>query len=1264
MRMSLPPPKNEEDFEHLCCEVLKRHWSRPQLQRFAHRGEAQDGIDIFDPSQTKPIRGGQCKLHGYGKSIPPKEIEDEIEKAKKHTPALEHFTILTTAKKSKQADRKVAEINRDHQAKGLFTVEVLTWDQIEILLEQHPEVRDPIYLPLAHQQTVLLQSQLASLMLRVEAPGGVAGDVIDGELDAIKAELEAHRLELAWQLCDRLQTRRGDKLSERQWWRLLTLQGNVRLRHGRLEEAGSLLIQAKQHQPMEEKALVNEAVGYELSGETAKAHELAVWLRQAYPRNEDVVALWVRTAAAEAIASELETEAATFAAGSTNVALALSICLLNRGELAGAERHARRAAECEPDAPQGWLMLGQSVHMLGFRAARAGDRASQLGAAISHYTRAEDLARRQGATHLQSASVMNRAIVQMLLGNPAAEQDFLLARGLAPNDPDIPRLFAVYLAERSHFDRAVEQARAAHSLCESGETQSTLAAVLWDRNSGNDRQESLGLCRCALSDPDFRRFDETLDMAFFALVEFGKGEEVGPLLDGLPPNRVSPSTRDAFMAVVAQRRGDTEQAGEQAKRAATAVTEGTSAADVRRVARVLLRLKMYATAFPLLQRIADTTRFNPDTKMLLDCANRAGRHQVVLEVCRTLREAGDGDRWLLDNEIDLLQLYDRPAAIEVLQVHLSRHPDDRLACLRLSALALQSEQYNLVTTDPSQLPSVEDALPSTVGRLVIGLLEWAGRWSDAVAFAYDLLRRNFGDSDAHGLYCALVLHGERNGQMLPNPEDVQPGVAVAYREEGLSAERWVVIEDNAPQAQLDEYSATHALAQRMLGLHVGERFSLSPTAVQAVQDRRPEITQIVSRFVFRFRDSMDRFQERFPDSGGIQVMRLSRQGAEDSDLDLTPLLASLDERRRHVTQLQRTYATHPTPLYLFSKAAGGHLFDTMSHLTATPEAGIRWCCQGGEEERAESRDAARDNRMVVLDLTALFAIWRLDLAGLLRRWTDRSLSVTQATFDRLRGIVQAESVPGPRRHMSAGERGGYAFHEVPEERRAAYVQSLQQLLEFVRQTCTIASAPELASMDVVQRDQLIDLFGREGMESIAVAARPGNLLWTDDLTLAVMARDEFGSRRRVWTHLLLQVVTQEGLLTESECDRYGAQLIGLGYAICWCSLGVIEQAGQMTGWRTEVWPLWQVIGLFGQAGMPPQMKVEFAAQAIVRMARAVSLPLSREAFIRAILNRLGNRRLAHHLALRVERLFGLDVITAADAIAVIRDWPAGGLVLA
>jgi hypothetical protein len=169
---------------------------------------------------------------------------------------------------------------------------------------------------------------------------------------------------------------------------------------------------------------------------------------------------------------------------------------------------------------------------------------------------------------------------------------------------------------------------------------------------------------------------------------------VVPLLDSLPPARLTNIAREAFLAQVCIARSESAAADEHARRAAAEVAEKTSTADLRRLARVLFRLNYHAMALPLLQRIADPTRFHPETRMLLDCAVHLGRHQIILDTCRSLREAGEGDRRLLDREIDLLQIYDRAAAIFVLEEFVARHPDDRLARLRLSALSLLSGRFD------------------------------------------------------------------------------------------------------------------------------------------------------------------------------------------------------------------------------------------------------------------------------------------------------------------------------------------------------------------------------------------------------------------------------------------------------------------------------------------------------------------------------------------------------------------------------------------
>src|SRR5262249_43200659 len=142
-----------------------------------------------------------------------------------------------------------------------------------------------------------------------------------------------------------------------------------------------------------------------------------------------------------------------------DVALALAIGSLNREDLERAEQYARVATHLGPDVPQSWLMLGQALHVRGFREVRVGDRMDLLQAARTHYSKVIELASKQGSVHIEAIGCLNRGIVRDLLSDPSAEEDFIAARQLVPGDADIARRHAFHLAELGQLDRAVEVAR-------------------------------------------------------------------------------------------------------------------------------------------------------------------------------------------------------------------------------------------------------------------------------------------------------------------------------------------------------------------------------------------------------------------------------------------------------------------------------------------------------------------------------------------------------------------------------------------------------------------------------------------------------------------------------------------------------------------------------------------------------------------------------------------------------------------------------------
>src|SRR5258708_6141955 len=157
---TINPPESEVAFEKLSLALLKRHWSRPGLERFAKKGEEQFGVDIFDTFGESPLYAAQCKLKEQWKSLEPSEIHEEVKKAETFPSKLDHYAILTTGKISGAAQLAIQAINQEHRVAGLFTIELFTWEKLTELIRQYPEVEQQFYGGLRSEEVATVNFKL------------------------------------------------------------------------------------------------------------------------------------------------------------------------------------------------------------------------------------------------------------------------------------------------------------------------------------------------------------------------------------------------------------------------------------------------------------------------------------------------------------------------------------------------------------------------------------------------------------------------------------------------------------------------------------------------------------------------------------------------------------------------------------------------------------------------------------------------------------------------------------------------------------------------------------------------------------------------------------------------------------------------------------------------------------------------------------------------------------------------------------------------
>ena len=495
MSFRYPQSNNEDDFELFCLRFLREVWSCSTLQLYGKRGERQHGIDLIDESGRLPLRAVQCKHHEPDKTIPPAEIEAEVQKALNSGFALGEYYILTTARKTTHSQKAVIQLNQRHAANGNFRVSLWTWNEIEeYIARMDDETQERILHGDSGRSGPAIRRMIKGVMvdhLDQSLYGSVS--VLDRDLELVKGMLDRHKLEAAESKLKEIESRAAGQLQPHHLYQLKALRSKVYSDLWEWEKAGRELLDAKRHLPETERARVNEALGYELIGDREMAHALATSLRVEYPYSVRLLTIWVRTAPPDAAFDILAEVALPFA----NDDEELSLFLANRASLderfEDALRYALRATELDADSPHAWFVLGQVKHSLGFRPS-AGPQKSLLREAEEHYDKAARLARDHKLTGLEAVARLHRGKVRHVLGSPLADADFAAAADLARPERGMQTEYASYLLELGRYADALQ-------VLATGPTPPTMPRLFYEavarhgRNVGDDRARAIELLR-------------------------------------------------------------------------------------------------------------------------------------------------------------------------------------------------------------------------------------------------------------------------------------------------------------------------------------------------------------------------------------------------------------------------------------------------------------------------------------------------------------------------------------------------------------------------------------------------------------------------------------------------------------------------------------------------------------------------------------------------------------------------------------------------
>ena len=969
--------------------------------------------------------------------------------------------------------------------------------------------------------------------LSISIPDAVAEER-QSAIDDARNLLNNHTPKTALNLLKALKQRSWANASTNLKFNILTNMAAAQYAINKERKAAKLLIRAFKHNPKDEKALANRALAHLLLGEIKKATYYAKQTLQKNSDNVDAYAILIESSTDEKTLEEIIDKVPKHLQKTSQIAYAISNIAKQRGNLEEAKKWREiMVLEEQEDCPDfkaalAAILIEQVLINQFTVVTKQFDKAQekQLQQAIELLTEAWDCVSRTELRDFRVGWIINRGMAYFHLGEMKETiNDLDTALEIEPLNPDLLKKRAISTFEDGEKESAIEFLEKIQSTSEVPEVPIILANFLFASNRFEEAITKLNDFLSTNPSSELQEEANRLLIRIYVSHEcFTEAQQISRTMRELDPTNI-------LYLVDAAR-----------------ISRATGKHD-----ETLSQLKEAATLYA---KLADTNQNSELTQWLLKSYYNAGEIGEALELCRKLREKYEGP---LENVSKIeYEIYEKIGdlnnALAVCEVYLSAFPDDADMRIHLAYVHYrlnnieEFENFLEETFDPKNLP-----LQSYFN--LAHLHQIGSKPERALEIMYEARRAHFNNADAHLKYFGLFLQVEKQIGELLSPTQVQPGTAICLDNSGQK--NWYVIEERENgDYRSDELDLEHPLAQLSLGKSVNDELHLQQNPFGT--DVR-KITDIKSKYVYAFQDTLVKFSERFPGTPGLWSIKLPDSNETDDSTKFRPLLDSIDRQHEATLQISKVYKENRLPIGAFTNLAGGNVLDTWGFLMSSPDLGIR-CCAGNLEEKIQALALLENPQLkLVVDLISLVTLHCLEAADIVVRAFGK-LRIAQSTIDELQGIInEREGMWSEREGMTVGKQGDRYVKQIinPEDAKHG-IEYLKGIVKWIKENCKVEPCTPALKMNQLEKHELNDMLQPLFIDTLLLANQPDYLLLSDDGHLRLDG---------VWTQVVLEHCVNKGLLSKAEYDKMTIKLVCSHYYHTEFNSDVLIEAAKQSDWK-------------------------------------------------------------------------------------------------
>jgi len=531
----------------------------------------------------------------------------------------------------------------------------------------------------------------------------------------------------------------------------------------------------------------------------------------------------------------------------------------------------------------------------------------------------------------------------------------------------------------------------------------------------------------------------------------------------------------------------------------------------------------YAEAAEVYSTIVDKKADNPILRTYLVSLFNSGSYRETFLLAQTIRGCREAIPVVTEIEALVLEYIGDLERARELRLQLSRvEPNNIVHRIRVALLDLRRGDPEAARATLSNIPlneikeNAQALIQVAQARALLGM-------PDVLSLAYRARRLDFGNPDMHLAYIGLFLKREEADRRLLEPAEVGIDCTIRLTHDG-ETKVFTILNEDSIDRERGELASVDPLATKLIGLRKGDRLVLKEGPLEQLSY---EIADIQSKYVFAFQATLNGFTTWFPDHPALHRVELKG--------DPSKVRTLIDVRHERATQAMALYRERPLTLGALARLLGNPLIEVWAGMISQ-SGGLVIASSGTPEDATKELYLLSRSKSLVLDLTALLTLGYLDLLDRLPRRFEH-IFVAQSVVDEINDTF-TRRFSGPKPAMTVWKEGDhYVRQEISPESLEQGRNFLNRIQTFVESASEVLPVTGALDLGRAKFEEFKELLGDGAIASILVAKEKKAPLYSDDLVLRVIARNDW-QIEGVWSQSVLLKLRECGVLTDE--DYYDA----------------------------------------------------------------------------------------------------------------------------